>query len=233
MLAKIKRKLESYSAAKTSREILWSSVFRDTVAGSPWLIHKNFSPGRWAAGYPMLYIVYRVLNDVKPSRILEFGLGESTKITYQYARHHKSSLTVVEQDRDWLDFFSDEVFDVKENTRLCPLEKRMEGRKESNIYGGLKDELKGEQFDFIIVDGPWGSPANSRPQMLDVVMENIDPADFIVILDDYNRKGEKQTFNKCTGYLKRSGIEYRYGVYRGMKDTVILCSPNYHFLCSL
>ncbi len=216
------------------REILWGSIFRDTVTDSPWLKNKSFSPGRWAAGYPMLYILYRVLNDTKPRRILEFGLGESSKLTYQYVKSHGNcELTIIEQDRAWLDFFEGEVFPVKEFTHICPVEKRLIDGTQSYIYGQLDAITKDRIYDFVIIDGPWGSEKNSRSQMVDIVTNNIDPDNFVIILDDYNRKGERQTFRKAREVLRKAGKDPVVGTYQGCKTTAIMCSGNYRFLCSL
>ena len=66
-------------------EVLWGEIFRDTIVNSIWLKDKSFSPGRWAAGYPFLYALYRVLDEARPKRILELGLGQTTRMIGQYA----------------------------------------------------------------------------------------------------------------------------------------------------
>ena len=38
------------------------------------LINLSFSPGRGAIGYPVMYVLYRVLNEFKPTSILELGI---------------------------------------------------------------------------------------------------------------------------------------------------------------
>lgn len=62
-----------------------------------------------AAGYPFLYILYRVLRDAKPKRILELGLGETTKLISQYAAANEDvEHFVVEHDLDWISFYKKE-----------------------------------------------------------------------------------------------------------------------------
>ena len=64
------------------------------------------SAGRWAVGYQYLYVMYRVLNEIHPRRILELGLGQSTRMLGQYAAAHENvSHFVVEHDPEWIDFF--------------------------------------------------------------------------------------------------------------------------------
>ncbi len=82
-----------------NKEILWAETFNNTISDSNWLKDKSFSPGRWAVGYQYLYAVYRILNAVKPKKILELGLGQSTKLLNQYAKANKDvKHTVVEHD---------------------------------------------------------------------------------------------------------------------------------------
>src|SRR5690554_7298280 len=75
---------------KILQELNWSNVFNNTISDSEWFKNKSISPGRSAVGYPLLYVLYRILNDVKPLNILEFGLGQSTKIDRKSTRLNSS-----------------------------------------------------------------------------------------------------------------------------------------------
>jgi len=66
-----------------SYENIYANVFHDTTSRSEWLNDKVFWPGRSALGYPAMYVTYRILNEMKPKRILELGLGQSTKLISQ------------------------------------------------------------------------------------------------------------------------------------------------------
>lgn len=99
----------SRESRNINKEILWAETFNNTVSGSDWLKDKSFSPGRWAVGYQYLYAVYRILNTVKPKKILELGLGQSTKLLSQYAKANKEvKHIVVEHDQEWIDFYKKE-----------------------------------------------------------------------------------------------------------------------------
>lgn len=71
-----------------NREILWANAFHDTIIDSEWLKSKTFSPGRWGVGYQYLYVLYRVLNEIKPRNILELGMGQTTRMIGQYAAYY-------------------------------------------------------------------------------------------------------------------------------------------------
>jgi hypothetical protein len=54
-----------------------AQFFRGTIEDCEWLKYRSFSPGGWAMDNAALYTLFRILNDVKPKNILEFGLGQS------------------------------------------------------------------------------------------------------------------------------------------------------------
>lgn len=219
---------------KKSDELYWGMIFNNAVTNSGWLINRSFNPGRWAAGYPMLYILFRIYNDIKPLNILEFGLGESTKLAYQYNKSFpESHLKVIEQDKTWLDYFSNQIFDIRENTIILEIEQVMIEGAKVNQYKDLLNILKQKKFDMIVIDGPLGSPQNSRYQIVDMVLNDLIAKDFIIIMDDYNRLGEKQTIEKLKLVFNEKNITFSEGVYSGIKDTYIVCSKQFEFLTSL
>lgn len=47
---------------------------------------------------------------IRPKNILELGLGQTTKLTSQYANHFDDvKLTVFETDEDWIEVFSENL----------------------------------------------------------------------------------------------------------------------------
>lgn len=219
---------------RTQNEIYWSTVFNSTIADSKWLKNRSFSPGRWAAGYPMLYLLYRIYDGVKPVSILEFGLGESSKLLYQYKNvHHSADYIIIEQDKNWLDFFSSNIHDLNAQTKLLNIDKSIINKHEVYIYKDLLPAIKNKKYDLIVVDGPWGSYHYSRHQIIDIAEADLLSDAFIIIIDDYNRKGEKETAHDLRRVLVRKGISFKEGVYSGSKDTLIICSEEYNFLISL
>ena len=98
--------LQTSQIKKQTSEAVWAHIFHDTIVESTWLKDKTFSPGRWGGGgNPYLYVMYRILNEVHPKRILELGLGQSTKMIAQYATSFDDvKHVVVENDKSWIDF---------------------------------------------------------------------------------------------------------------------------------
>lgn len=56
---------------------------------------------------------------------------------------------------------------------------------------------------------------------------------FVVLLDDYNRSGERGMARDLRKQLEAAGVAFTEGVYRGDKETLLLCSRDKGFLTSL
>lgn len=220
-----------------NKEILWAETFNNTISDSSWLKDKSFSPGRWAVGYQYLYAVYRILNTVKPKKILELGLGQSTKLLSQYAKANKEvKHTVVEHDQEWIDFYKREN-ELAENTEILKLEREYRKYKNDDkvlAFKEFKENLQGQKFDFISIDAPLGANAKiyARVDVLEILPECLEE-DFVIVIDDYNRKGEKNTVNEIENILKEYKIKWNKGYYYGLKHSIVICSSNLKFICSL
>jgi len=221
----------------TASEILWANIFNNTVSDSLWLHDKTLSPGRWAAGYPFLYILYRVLRDAKPKRILELGLGETTKLISQYAAANGDiEHFVAEHDPEWISFFS-QAFALPDNTKIEQLPWGYEPYKEAEsvrVYDGFPERFKNGKYDFICIDGPFGGDMKdyARIDVLNLMLENLGES-FVILLDDYNRSGEQKTAVEILGKLDGGNVSYAKSTYNGQKAGLIVCSEDMKFLISL
>lgn len=220
-----------------NKEILWAETFNNTISDSNWLKDKSFSPGRWAVGYQYLYAVYRILNAVKPKKILELGLGQSTKLLSQYAKANKVvKHIVVEHDQEWIEFYKKEN-EVSENTEILKLEREYRKYKNDDkvlAFKNFKEILQRQKFDFISIDAPLGANAKiyARIDVLDILPECLEE-EFVIIIDDYNRKGEKNTVNEIERILKEHNISYCKGIYYGEKECMVISSKKLKFVCSM
>jgi len=221
---------------RVSDEIVWSQVFHDTVAQSTWFTDQALSPGRWAVGYPFLYVLYRVLDEMRPASTLELGLGQSTKIIAQHTaavpgnRHR-----VVEHDRAWVEAFSQNyrLPDGSEIVHLEMIEVDAPDGTPVRRYDGFQATLGQDRYDLIVIDGPFGFRQNySRIDVLDLIPESLGDR-FVIMLDDVERAGEQATIGLITEALDRAGIEYVATTYRGAKDVWVATHPDLAFFTSL
>lgn len=218
---------------RSLHEINWGIIFSFSIKDSVWFKKQKLNPGRWALGFPALYILYRILDDVKPKSILEFGLGESSKLTSQYAQYFKNKLLIIEQDKNWLDHFSQQYHDIGTFVKLVDIEEKIANEEKVIKYKDLMSVIQSDKYDCIIVDGPWGTPTHSRSQIIDIIENDLLAENFIIMMDDANRNGEKDTIKQAGKILDTKDIKYFTGIYSGEKDCVILCSPCYKFILSL
>jgi len=227
----INYKINSFS--NQINEILKASIFNNTIADSKWLKIKSFSPGRWAVDYAFLYTLYRVLNDTHPKSILEFGLGQSSKLIHQYADYFKDVKALTcEHDEVWINFFmcgKEGEYPLK--IQKIDLEEiEYKGEKTLSI-ANLNSLVKNEKYDLIVIDAPFGSPKYSRPQILNLI-ENIENS-FCILMDDYDRNGEKETIQELFSILYSSNIKFCSTIYSGSKEHILICSENWKFLTTM
>lgn len=230
-------KAQAATASRNAAETNWAAVFNNTITGSAWLKDQTFSPGRWAAGYQMLYVIYRVLNEMRPRSILELGLGQTTKMISQYAAAHPGvQHTVVEHNSDWIGFYKN-ANTVPENTEIVQLEYGFAPYKEAEsvrVFAGFADAFAERKFDFIMIDAPLGGDMKqyARIDVLPLLPACLCDS-FVILLDDTERAGENHTAAEIERILTENNIAYARGNYSGKKDTLLYCDKKNAFLASL
>lgn len=225
------------------QEIIWAQVFESARPAYPWLGKEvAFWPGRFGVGYQYMYVVSRILNDVQPTSILETGLGQSTRLIASYvkwkAEKENCKHMVFEHDQEWIDTFHRE-FPVSTATQIC--QSNLAGAQLGNyekpiyVYHDFAQIVGNQKFDFISLDGPYGTNdinGYSRVDILEILPKCLSEQ-FCIVIDDFNRAGEKNTVNVIRNILQECGIQYWEKVYSGNKDLYLLASSDWKFLCSL
>ncbi len=220
---------------RSCKEIVWANVYHDSIRDLPFLEKFNVNIGRMAGGYSFFYVLKRILMEARPKRILEFGIGESTRFINQFLLRELSNsvLTSIEHDEHWIsvvtnrDNFSDRV-----KIRHLPLE-------EKSIFGNIvrsyvTDELfMAGGYDLIIVDGPNASERYSRFHIVEYAKYLHIEDQFIIMFDDYNRRGERETAEILLSDLTDRGFAVNTKVYDGLKSLLVITSEKYRFVTSL
>lgn len=216
-------------------ELEWAHIFHDTIKSKEWLKNVAISPGRWAGNYSFFYLLVRILADYKPETILEFGLGESTKIVSSFLENELDSTShmVIEQEAEWIKSFS-ERFLLTEKTSIACLSMRSRTIKgfETNVYEGLENAVN-DKFDLYIIDGPFGAARYSRYQICDLAQKFENDDEFMILIDDYNRQGEKDTANDLMEILKNKKITFWTGYYSGNKGQILIATSKYRYATSM
>lgn len=218
------------------KEILHAHKFNSTIIDSSWFKYKNVSPGGSAVDYCFFYTLYRVLCSIKPNSILEFGLGQSSKMVHQFANFHDSLAITVEHDSSWATFFNEgKDGNYFINIKFLELETKKYKGVDVLTYKDCYETFKNSTFDLIIVDGPFGFSENtiySRPQIIELINGCISK-DFVIIIDDYDRIGEQNTVREIFNFFDTNHIDYVYKVYSSVKSHILITVPQFHFLTTL
>jgi hypothetical protein len=121
---------------------------------------------------------------------------------------------------------------IKSEILHLPIETKIIKEFPVSCYQEIKDKVKG-LFDLYIVDGPFGSPNFSRYDIC-LLSESFNRNDeFIIIIDDAHRKGEKETVGELINNLNSNGIKTYSGTYHGAKDQVLIATEKYKLTTTL
>jgi len=102
------------------------------------------------------------------------------------------------------------------------------------IFKGFRETFKGKRFDFISIDAPLGSDMKeySRIDILQILPASLGK-DFVIMIDDIDRSGEKHTVIEIEECLTKHKINYRVGKYSGKKDCVLISADHMGFFTSM
>lgn len=232
-ISKINKELDVIK--RISREVEYAEIYHDSIKNTIYEdLDLSLSSG--AIGYPYAYIMFRILNEIKPKKILETGLGQSSKMITLYANNdNKVRYDVVEHDKNWIEFFKHNHDTSKfQHFHLLPNYKRKYNGCEVNAYKGFKKEFEGKKFDFISIDGPVGVGLEySRIDILDIIPDCLEKQ-FVILIDDCERIGEQRTIELLVEKIEKAGIECSYGYqYWGTTNVFICTSADLEFLCHI
>jgi hypothetical protein len=216
------------------KELEWAHIYHDSIRGKTWLEELPLNIGRWAGSYSFFYVLNRVLSDYKPKSILDLGLGESSKFISSYLENDliDSRHIIAEQSKEWIEEFKVRFALTNRSTVVfCPLAESVVKGHKINSYGNFNERIKGK-FDLYIIDGPFGSPRYSRYDIISKIEEFDINDEFIILFDDTDRVGERDTFYDAVRILKDKKIEIFTSDYVGNKTVTVLATKKYRFAIS-
>jgi len=217
------------------QEQIWGLKFHDSIRGLKEVNEVSYFVGNWAGNYTFFYLLSRILQAYQFERILELGLGESSKFISTFIKSNPASASTIhdifEQNEDFAAHFTSK-FELSKNSRLNVL-----ATKETDVFGNknqlfnfVKSEIK--DYDFYVVDGPIGSARFSRFDLIYILADKKKGDEFMVLFDDMNRKGELDTLHYLMNQLKERGIEASYNIYSGEKDVAVIATNQYKWALS-
>lgn len=217
---------------KQNTELIHAEIFNNLILNSNWVIKKDFIPIEGAANYSFLFLLYVVLEYLCPDKILEFGLGQTSKLTTQYIvnKKPKAFLNIIEHDTGWYNYFSSQICSNKNiKIDLLPLVKFEQDSSINDKYGNLEKIIEKTRYNLFIIDGPIGSKKKyPRTNILDLIPANL-ADDFIIIFDDVDREGEMNTVTSLLEKLDKNELKYSYKFKKSTKHQLVIASEAYRF----
>ena len=224
-------------------ELKYAFIFNDTIRESEWLNHKSFSLVNSAANYSLAYSLYRILDEARPQNILELGLGQTSKITSQYANHFGDDvkLTIIESDEVWIENFSKNL-NITDNIKMQALELELFDKdgEEHFRFKDLINLVENDKFDLVIIDAPLGFVPDpetgegvyskyARSDVWQLIPDNL-AEDFIIIMDDHNRDGETNTMEHVKELIEQNDIEFYDYLSQGLKEQYAVFTEKYKYI---
>lgn len=218
-----------------NEELLWSAVFHDSIRGKKGIEDLSLNIGRWAGNYSFFYVLNRVLIDYQPTRILEFGLGESSKFVSTYLDNYllNSEHLIIEQDANWKAIFENKfALSSRSSIKVLPLIKKKYKEYDFNGYENIESTIT-STFDLYIIDGPFGSLNYSRFDVFTLAEKLSNKDEFVILIDDFDRSGEKQTVDELLKMFKKKKTNVFTASYSGLKSVTVIVTERYKYLTSL
>jgi hypothetical protein len=188
-------------------------------------LSDKYTPVQSAANYSLLFILLQSVVQAQPAEILELGCGETTLLLDALRRSGiwRGNLTSIEHDRFWHKEISARV---ETDIVLAPLTQQTIRGIEAPAYdlSMLKKPLG--TFDLVLIDGPNGTPRWSRLACLQFIPDHL-AREFLIILDDYERPGERETAVLIRDSLESKGLQISEECILSNKHQLMLATEAY------
>jgi 16S rRNA G966 N2-methylase RsmD len=169
-------------------ELLYLQLFDKAVERARLKLPPLFPVGS-AANAGLLYALFRLAWDFPDRQWLELGAGQSTLLLDALAKGGRiAEALTLEHDAEWADRLRAQVTHTVQH---APLRQASVAGVTVPSYTVTLDQ----RFDIVVVDGPIGTPRQSRWGALELLREHL-ADDFVVVFDDAERPGERDTIAK-------------------------------------
>lgn len=174
------------------KELIYERLFSNTLTRLD--LVNDFYPINGAANFSLLYLLLRSITETGVRSVLEFGCGQTSLLLDRLADRYDLTLLSVEHDAQWAQMIGQKVRHPVHHVELA--ESEVAGRR---VYGYRDDPAIQGTFDLVLVDGPFAATYDSRFSRLSTLpyVTRCSPEDGLVIVDDYQRAGERELAGRC------------------------------------
>jgi predicted O-methyltransferase YrrM len=166
----------------------------------------------WAASPDFLKVVHKKIEKRRPNLVVELGSGSSTIISgYSLKKNGKGSAISFDHEKEYADITRERVsfhnLEGQCEVINAPL-KNYNIRKEIWSWYSLNEFCPKNTVDIVIVDGPpGGTQYMARYPALELLYEYLSE-DAIFIVDDADRKDEKNMVKRWKSENENIDVEY-------------------------
>jgi len=208
---------------RPSQEQIYRDLFVRDLA--EFGIADEYYPLRGAANYSLLYLLTRIFKEFEVESVLEFGIGQTTVLIDKLAKASGRTVRLesVEHEEEWKNVIASRV---SHQITVAPL------TGTGTTYGRQFYDSKvipTGLFQLMVVDGP---PADvqgnrfARNGFADIFAERL-AENFVIIVDDAERKGERSLIRLVRKALKEAGRTYAEGEALALKRQKVFCGGDY------
>jgi predicted O-methyltransferase YrrM len=220
-----------YFALHGHMEVIYRALFLREIAKMG--IADIFYPVGAAANHSFLYLIARSLRELPFSNVLEFGAGQTTLLLNEFRKKTSRQITVttIESAASWAENIKALVDHAVVLSPLAKI-KTSEG-KSVQWYSDLSSIRSDQRFDFILIDGPYAASFKNRWNRLgaETIIPHILSDNFVLIIDDSDRPGERLLAKAIELRLRNAGIEYFSSVTKSGKWQTVIASKRYMQAC--
>ena len=201
----------------SSAELGFQQIFNNQCQNAG--LRNSFYPVGAAAGYSLMYLLFRIVDEHHLDRIVEFGSGQST-LLIDRLKKPRTKHVCYEHDPEWWSWLRGQLKDT--DYRLRPLV-AMAGNGKSYAW---YDDVEPMDFDCLLVDGPGGVERYSRVGCRDIIERN-GRTDFVIVFDDAERPGEKETIAQVCNLLRKKGLDIKVNYLWGRAKQAVITTGRF------
>lgn len=206
-------------------EQIYQLSFLDMARRTEWLKNTPVSsPSGGTASFSLLYILLSILRGEEVNRIMELGVGQSTVLLTQYAERFEKDLSLIDDDEYWLHQVSEK------SPNVLPVYAKLAPTTVENIHiDWYECSPPATNVDLLIIDGPMAYMNRIKYNRIGVLswIPKILGDEFIIIVDDSNRSGERLLVKKILEKLGREGLAVKKRDIIGGNSQTVIATQKY------
>lgn len=198
-------------------EAIFQGIFNQQCANRG--MTNDYYPVGAAASYSLMYLLTRILTELPVRSIVELGSGQ-TSLLIDRLRDGVGSHICYENNPAWFEHLAARL--TRCDYRLRPIAAQ---EFSGQSYEGYAD-LEPAPFDLLLVDGPNGTDHRSRYSCLPLLADSVG-RDFVVIIDDADRPGERETIREAKSLLAANKVDFKLNFLRGRTTQAVITTARF------